>query len=513
MKHQFFSSAVIITLLLTVALSLAAEPDPVHLGSFIEPFTTLFAAGELVDPGELDWYVFEVDADDSTIFILADGESDTYGVRVVLFDEQDAYIAAAEGRLLEARLTKGTYRIRIGSVGIEAQNYSLIVFNGVESESNEGLLEANDLGEIGGPAWSVASLLPPGDADFFSFQVPENGLPEPNNAFLIETSGRDSGDSVTILYQYSDREGRYLPIAFDDDSGSGYWSSLLVLPGPGDRYAIRVEENVYLLSGVDGYALSITPIFLGVDEEPNNISAQAMILDPVSPEAGVWEANGMLDVGDRIDFYKLIIDTTVLVQINAESQIEAYPCDTLLTVYLPTGDRLAESDTTGDSTWSRLTVALDPGEYLIAVEGGDRETEPTPYRLQVAAQLVTAVVETEPNDTDETAETIEWAGGEALMVEAAIGTAGDVDSFRFVLQEEATLVLETGPRHGSRSVSDTTLAVYDEDLWEIAFNDDANGAWSRIEVTLTAGTYYAVVKGYYDDEVFDYILLMSPLDN
>jgi len=119
------------------------------------------------------------------------------------------------------------------------------------------------------------------------------------------------------------------------------------------------------------------------------------------------------------------------------------------------------------------------------------------------------VSETEPNETDESAELVEWEVGEALLVEAAVSPEGDIDSFKFVLSEATTVIIETGPRSGSSESNDTTLAIYDEDLWEIDFNDDSNGSWSRLEQTLAAGTYFIVVESYFDDETFDYSLLIT----
>jgi len=323
------------------------------------------------------------------------------------------------------------------------------------------------------------------------------------------TSGSSSGDTIIVLYRYSDSDGRYLPIAFDDDSGDSYWSRLLLQPESGDRYAIRVEETMCPLIGIDDYALSITPIALNVDDEPNNTSAKATVLALTSPEAAAWMADGLLDADDSIDFYKLTIDAPGLIQIWTESQPDAGDFDTLLTLYTPSGDRLAENDDSGDSPWSRIGVPLDEGEYFITIEAGDYETALVPYRLRAVAQDVKTVTETEPNDNDETAELIEWAGGEALLIEAAIDLEGDIDSFQFVLSEQTTVIFETSPRAGSSGEYDTILSVYDEDLWEVAYNDDADGSWSRIETTLAAGTYFVVVESYYDDESFQYMLLIT----
>ncbi len=73
MRIRNFSTTVIAALLLAVALPLVAQSDAIFLGSFSEIFTTFSVAGELVHPGELAWYTFDIVGDDSIIFILAQG--------------------------------------------------------------------------------------------------------------------------------------------------------------------------------------------------------------------------------------------------------------------------------------------------------------------------------------------------------------------------------------------------------------------------------------------------------
>ena len=306
-------------------------------------------------------------------------------------------------------------------------------------------------------------MLPRGDADLFRFEIPEGGLSGGGNALLIETNGPSGGDTALILYRYSDLEQRYLPIASDDDSGDGYWSRLLLHPQAGVRYAIRAEETAYPLDGIDQYGLLITPLALRVDAEPNDTLAQAVVLVPTLPDADTSIIDGLLNADDTIDFYEFTIAAPALMQIRTESQSDPDIGEfgTRLTLYTPSGDRLAESDDTGDSLWSQIATSLGAGSYYVAVETSDPEALLVPYRLRAVALDVKTVSESEPNDTVETAEPIEWAEGEALLIEAAIGPEADIDSFRFVLNQETTVALETGPSSGSTADHDTTLALYD----------------------------------------------------
>lgn len=512
MKVRQLTVLFVIGVLLLIALPLVAQSDLQFLGTFSDPFTTYAVNGDLAYPGELDWYSFEIVDEASTIFVLAESAGDSTSIRALVFAENEDYIDATTDGYLQTVLEPGSYRVRIDSVQSSAMGYSLTILNGIEVESNDGLIESNDLGELSTFVQLFATLLPAGDADFYSFQVPDAGLPNNNNGLWIHTDGPASGDTVLILYRFDADADRYLPVAFDDDSGEDYWSQLLVRPLPGDRLALRIEETAFPLEGIGAYGLSIVPVTLTIDDEPNNTSSQATPLVPIDEQGTAWMIDGILDGDDSIDFFTFTIEASALVQIATEAQGSAGDYDTFLALYTPDGTLLAESDDSGDGGWSRISLSLQPGDYVVTVEIGDYEMPPLPYRLTAAATSVQTVSELEPNDTDESAQSIDWIQGDALLIEAAIDVGGDVDSFRFVLAETATLTIETGPPSGLATSNDTTLALYDEELWQIASNDDANGSWSRVEQTLPAGTYYIVVESYFSDEVFDYSLLITTND-
>jgi len=486
----------------------AAQSDSVFLGALDGPFTTLYIAGELSYPGELDWYTFAVESDESTVHLLCGGE-DVSGLRMVVFDDAGAHLGTAEDGSLIATLDAGSYRVRVDSLESAAQDYSLLVSTGGETEPNDGILASDALGSFTDKVFVIGSLLPRGDADFFSFEVPDGVDLQGVNALLVETDGPSLGDTVLVLYQYSNVEQRYLPIASDDDSGIDYWSRLLVPVSPGNRYIVRVEETAYPLDGIEQYALLLTPLALAADQEPNNTVAEAVVLDAASPTTATWTAEGLLDVGDAIDFYQLSLDAPALLQVWTESQSQAGGYDSLLSLYTSGGDLVTANDDSGDSLWSHVVVPLDAGSYYITVEMAVGGASMLPYRLRAVAQDVTRVTESEPNETPDTAQVLDWTGSGATLIEAAIGQEGDIDAFRFTLDAEATVVFETGPRPGSTTDSDTTLSLYDEALSSVAYNDDANGSWSRIEETLEPGTYYVIVESYFSDSSFEYMLLMT----
>jgi len=484
------------------------QSAPTYIGSLSGAFATLSVSGELTYAGELDWYTFDVAADETGVFFRIRTVGGSADLRMLVFEEDETHIASLESGDASITLDAGTYRVRVDSVDSEQVSYVLTIYNGAETEGNDGLTEANDVGEIAGPVLLSAALAPAGDADFYRFSIPASGLPLDANVLSIETFGASAGDTAMVLYRFDEGEGRYLPVTSDDDSGDGYWSRLLVQPTASERYALRVEETVYPLVGIAAYRLMLEPVFLIVDAEPNDTSATAVPLQPVGSETDQWASSGLLESVSDVDFYAITIAEECLIEIRTAAQGTLGDHDSYLTLYQPNGDRVADNDDTETDEWSRISTMLDPGDYFIAVEAGAYQEGFLPYQLEVITRRVQAVDEVEPNDADTESQEIDISTG-AVLVNAVIGLDADIDAFRIVLDRETTLVCETGPEMGTSEAYDTTLAVYDEDLWEVAYNDDSNGTWSRIETTLEAGTYYLVVESYYGDETFGYTLLVT----
>ncbi len=86
----------------------------------------------------------------------------------------------------------------------------------------------------------------------------------------------------------------------------------------------------------------------------------------------------------------------------------------------------------------------------------------------------------------------------------------DVDWFTFTLTETKDVTLQTS---GPSDNDDTEMYLYDSsDVPDshLEYNDDYNGLWSKIETTLSAGTYYVKVKslsGY--GTISEYTMSMS----
>lgn len=93
-----------------------------------------------------------------------------------------------------------------------------------------------------------------------------------------------------------------------------------------------------------------------------------------------------------------------------------------------------------------------------------------------------------------------------------IEAAGDADWFRFEASAGANITLETQ----LGSIGDTTLRLYAPDgVTQLAFDDDGGpGLASLINYTIpAAGTYYAVVREFGDNDAGSYSLALSHVDD
>jgi len=505
MRHRIAVSAAMGALLL-LSILCPAQTEPQTIGAFGNLLAVYTVDGMLSAPGAFDWYQFDVLVD-AAVFLIGSADAGV-GLRVVVYDRDESFLAIGEDEIVEVSLSPGTYRVRVDSMESTTGPYSLLITNGTESESNDGIGEAESLGEILTPVMLISSLVPAGDVDFYRFEIPAGGLLDGADAIHVETQGPTGEDTLVVLYRYDDVAARYLPIAFDDDSGDGLWSRLLLRVSPGERYVARVQEVEYPFRGIDRYVFAIKPASLRVDAEPNDTAATATDLD-VDADGRSWSAVGTLDETDPVDFVRFTLPTFGLVQAATGPQGDLGDFDTVLSIYDDTGVLVAENDDSGDTYWSRVGTTLEPGDYVVAIGAGIASPGLVPYRLSITVRGLEETDEIEPNGGADTAMPIPWSAAAAVIVNASIDPEDDVDAFQLTLASETTVVFETGPSADALGSYDTTLTLYDDAMIEIAYNDDADGSWSRIEQTLSAGTYVVVVESFFGDEVFDYTLTIS----
>ncbi len=142
--------------------------------------------------------------------------------------------------------------------------------------------------------------------------------------------------------------------------------------------------------------------------------------------------------------------------------------------------------------------------------------------LAVAVASVGAhavLFETEPNNTPGTANFIaRGASPWADVGVMSLNPAGDVDWFIFDMNAGEYLTAITYPiADDTENNPDTMMALWDSNLNQLDFDDDANGFGSAIRYhNVETGRYYLSITGFGDDnftgdhsEQGDYILTMS----
>ncbi|MCD6394622.1 MAG: SUMF1/EgtB/PvdO family nonheme iron enzyme, partial [Planctomycetes bacterium] len=127
--------------------------------------------------------------------------------------------------------------------------------------------------------------------------------------------------------------------------------------------------------------------------------------------------------------------------------------------------------------------------------------------LLSAASLLFAQDSYEPDNSDLNANIITTDG---QLQSHSIDPAADADWLVFTLDFSSSVVIETSGVDG-----DTVMWLYDDQLTELAYDDDSGTEkFARIQTTLPVGTYYILVQEYNDKailpEYFVSILAYSP---
>ena len=470
------------------------DATPQALGTLSPQAMTISVNGASGYAGDIDWYSFEVGGSAAQSVRLATDSAASW--QIVLYSENLAHVASGTDSLIED-LSPGAYRVRIQQSDLGKESYVLLLSNALESESNDGLVEATPLGVLQTESLiAFASIDPPGDVDFFSFDVPADfslGLaPGFAKVVRIETPC-PTGDTLILLYAADKAFGYAVPIARNDDSGSGSWSRLyLVDPSPG-RYTLRVDEYADN-ELIPGYRVVVTPMTIA-DAEPNDTPDRATPL-------GELQAGGRLEttqfIGEAdVDAFSFTVASQrcVLIETSGASNGDSVVC-----LLDSAGNEIACDDDGGAGTWSRLFRKLDAGRYTITVRGAD-ETDQFDYTLTLTASTCPAEAsESEPNNGLAAANSI------VLPVDVSAEIApNDPDFFRFTLTSHATIMAET---YGAAD-GDTTVCFLDADGETIVCDDDGGSKlWSLAEFELDPGTYFVKVELYAGTQSVAYHLLV-----
>ncbi len=494
----------VVGLILCVGWSLAAiavseaEPNdavPQRVGTLSAAgVQTIVVQGSSGYAGDLDWYSFEIVGREAQTVRLAVDSAASW--QIVLYSDALAHLASGTDALSHD-LAAGTYRVRIQASELEKESYVLVISTAIERESNDGLTEATRLGVVQTESLSAfASIDPAGDVDFFSFVIPvgfsDNASPGATRLLRIETPCAE-GDTVVLLYADDAALGHPVPVARNDDAGSGSWSRLyLENPAPG-TYTLRVHEYADNES-IASYRVVVTPMEIR-DAEPNDSPDRATSLGSLAIGGRLAIAQ-FVAAGD-VDTFSFDVPTSVCATVETSGDSAG---DSVVCVYDENNVEVACDDDGGAGLWSRLFRRFEPGRYTVVVRATDEEGE-FDYTLSLTpAACPSATSESEPNNAVSAADAV------TLPVDVAGQVApGDPDTFRFTLAAPATIAAETyGADEG-----DTTLCLLDAAGETLICDDDGgSGLWSSLSYELAAGTYFLEVALYAGTNPVDYHLLV-----
>lgn len=332
----------------------------INLGSIGNDKLNMIQNGSL-GPGEFKWFKFIV-AEPNRIFIkVSDYDESYYGpeLGLVAYDEKMSYLAADRSLIL-LDLVPGLYAVRLDARPYELVNYTLILSNNFETEPNDALSEANDIGEISENQLFGGSIEPAGDIDFIKFNISDGKSGKLNV---------DCDDDVGfVLYAFNESRKYYQPAYVDSYSLSSY-----IEPG---MYYLRIDcAGDQCESG--NYALNISFEPMSCDAEPNDSFGESISMGALN-SSSILKENGCLKAYMDQDYYKF----EVLENMSVTIKTETYG-DTRLYLYDNDEKELDYNDDSDESFGASLIERnLKPGEYYVMVNAFNSGIE---YELTVEA--------------------------------------------------------------------------------------------------------------------------------
>ncbi|HXF05773.1 MAG TPA: DVUA0089 family protein [Blastocatellia bacterium] len=348
--------------------------------------------------------------------------------------------------------------------------------------------------------------------------------PPSNGTITVSTNGSSFGFD-TVLTVYTGTCSMLREVACNDDDDVGTKSRVKMDVMAGTTYLIEVTKLGGPLTRIFDANLVLTFTFTtGATEtespqdagatasttasesamsqfvsesEPNNSITQA---DPITPPVTV---TATLDPAGDTDFFSFsgTQGQQATITLTAQSLSPGTGIDTVVTLFLSTGQQIGENDDAGPSTLdSRLVVTLPTtGRYVFRVRdfngrGGRNFVYHAQVVLSGAQPPPPGNAEFEPNNTPPQANTI----SPDVTVRGILSPTGDVDFFTFSANAGQRLRIDVDAQTLTPpSAADTVIELFGSNGKKIAENDDeAPGQLdSLLEVTLTeSGRFFFSIR-------------------
>ena len=357
------------------------EPDSIDQPRRLMP-GEISEGSTIVPSGDEDWFLLQMDETDgygfATVYTM--GSTDTY-IEVFGPDNQSMPLTenddgedfnAFVGFTVEAGqrfwiMVRGYEESITGAytITVNIEEYVEDPF-----EPNDRLEDANALAI--GEEWVSSTLMPTGDADWYSIDVPSTSS---GDALLVIETG---GDMDTFLDLY-DRDGDL--ISSDDDSGNDAGNDTnarigMIIEDAG-RFHVRVRH--YDDSDSGSYRIRAFIERVTLDQyEPNNTMDNAATI-VVNEE----EQNHTFVPGEDVDWVRFSISSEQTVTIETGGDT-----DTVMILYDRGENVIAEDDDSGDDYGNaKIERFLQTGTYFIMIsQYDDNPMTGAEYTLTVSSR-------------------------------------------------------------------------------------------------------------------------------
>lgn len=333
--------------------------EPINMGEIGKDKYSFNQNGNL-NPGVSEWLTFKM-VDAGKFFVMVEESkesesSDSYdyyssysspNFGLVVYDASMNILSLSNDGFMMLDLQPGTYYMRLDAVPYEKFNYTLIANNNFEAEPNDGISEANDIGNITEPLLFGGSIDPEGDTDFIKITLPDNQ----SGVLTIDSTS----DISMVLYGYNESKKYYMP---QDTFGD----NLVAFVEPGTYYVrINPYYSYYSSSDITNYTLNISLITATCEKEPNDKISQALDLGTISDNATL-SMDACLSGSSDSDYFSFTVPENMTV--TARTITDG---DTILYLYNEDKKRLGYSDDYEDSSASQISKKLKAGKYYLLV--------------------------------------------------------------------------------------------------------------------------------------------------
>ncbi|MEO1997073.1 MAG: DVUA0089 family protein, partial [Planctomycetaceae bacterium] len=347
----------------------------------------------------------------------------------------------------------------------------------------------------------------PYDVDFFSITAPADGM-------LAVGQQAAPGGALDSLLKLLDDQGNL--IVENDDSANSRNSRILV--------PVEMGQQLYLAAGgyadaTGHYAVWTELLPPAVDDVGDNSdTAYDLMIDG----SGRASFSGQLEHQGDLDVFRLDINVSgLMIASHRADDVEAL--DPLLRAYDAAGEEVAWDDDTGEGLNAMMCLAVQAGDVVFIHAGSYEDAGSGTYHLDVS-------IDSRRNIADDFGETIDAIaddvptqmtfGAGSITISAAIDLPHDTDLFAIDIDptapSDAAITIEQRGvwSAGSGNILDPTLRVYNQNMQELAYNDDSGFSLdSRLTLPVAASTRLYVQAGAYGASTGRYDLVLNMISD